>query len=91
MSFVYRHLVGLFKDGIGQSQDLYLHNTEQTRNTHTDIRVSGGINTFASSYLNTQGLNNSYLKSPATTLVDLNFQSRALRSFSLNQLRNLSL
>ena len=49
------------------------------------------INTFAASYLNTQGLNNSYLKSPASTLVDLTFQSRAFRSFSLNQLRNLSL
>ena len=49
------------------------------------------INTFAASFLNTQGLNNSYLKSPASTLVDLTFQSRALRSFSLNQLRNLSL
>ena len=49
------------------------------------------INTFAASYLNTHGLNNSCLKSPASTLVDLTFQSRALRSFSLNQLRNLSL
>ena len=49
------------------------------------------INTFAASYLNNQGLNNSCLKSPASTLVDLSFQSRALRSFSLNQLRNLSL
>ena len=49
------------------------------------------ISTFAASYLNTQGLNNSCLKSPASTLVDLTFQSRALRSFSLNQLRNLSL
>ena len=49
------------------------------------------INTFAASYLNTQGLNNSCLKSPASTLVDLTFQSRALRYFSLNQLRNLSL
>ena len=48
-------------------------------------------NTFAASYLNNQGLNNSCLKSPASTLVDLTFQSRALRSFSLNQLRNLSL
>ena len=28
---------------------------------------------------------------PQSTLVDLTFQSRALRSFSLNQLRNLSL
>ena len=49
------------------------------------------VNTFAASYLNTQGLNNSCLKSPASTLVDLTFQSRALHSFSLNQLRNLSL
>ena len=52
---------------------------------------STNSNTFAASYLNTQGLNNSCLKSPASTLVDLTFQSRALRSFSLNQLRNLSL
>ena len=49
------------------------------------------LNTFAASYLNTQGLNNSCWKPPASTLVDLTFQSRALRSFSLNQLRNLSL
>jgi len=49
------------------------------------------VNTFAASYLNTQGLNDSCLKSPASTLVDLTFQSRAGRSFSLNQLRNLSL
>ena len=49
------------------------------------------LNTFAASYLNTQGLNNSCLKSPASTLVDLTFQSRARRYFSWNQLRNLSL
>ena len=49
------------------------------------------LNTLAASYLNTQGLNNSCLKSPASTLVDLTFQSRALRSFSLNQLCNMSL
>ena len=49
------------------------------------------INTLAASYLNTQWLNNSCLKSPASTLIDLTFQSRALRSFSLNQLCNLSL
>ena len=55
------------------------------------IRRSKCINTFAAGYLNTQGLNNSCLESPASTLVDLTFQSRALRSFSLNQLRNLSL
>ena len=67
----------------------------------TELIESGGqkllqmitilLNTFAASYLNTQGLNNSCLKSPTSTLVDLTFQSRALRSFSLNQLRNLSL
>jgi len=45
------------------------------------------INTLAASYLNTHVLNNSCLKSPASTLVDLAFQSRALRSFSINQLR----
>ena len=55
------------------------------------LHLTGTINTFAASYLNTQGLNNSCLKSPASTLVDLTFQSRKLRSFSLNQLRNLSL
>ena len=49
------------------------------------------FNTFAACYLNIQGVNNSCLKSSASTLVDLTFQSRALRSFSLNQLRNLSL
>ena len=49
------------------------------------------LNTFAAGYLDTQGLNNSCLKSPTSTLVDLTFQSRALHSFSLNQLRNLSL
>ena len=54
-------------------------------------RIEFNINTFVANYLNTQGLNNSCLKSPASTLVDLTFQSRALRSFSLNQLRNLSL
>ena len=31
------------------------------------------FNTFAASYLNIQGLNNSYSKSPASTLVDLIF------------------
>ena len=49
------------------------------------------FNTFAASYLSTQGLNNSCLKSPGSTLVHLTFQSRALRFFTLNQLRNLSL
>ena len=40
------------------------------------------LNTFAASYLNTQGLNNSCLKSPASTLVDLTFQSRARSALS---------
>ena len=59
--------------------------------TFLNFRSLFNINTFAASYLNTQGLNNSCLKSPASTSVDLTFQSCALRSFSLNQLRNLSL
>ena len=48
------------------------------------------INTFTA-IVDLSRFNNSCLKSPASTLVDLTFQSRALRSFSLNQLRNLSL
>ena len=48
------------------------------------------INTFTA-IVDLSRFNNSCLKSPAWTLVDLTFQSRALRSFSLNQLRNLSL
>ena len=48
------------------------------------------INTFTA-IVDLSRFNNSRLKSPASTLVDLTFQSRALRSFSLNQLRNLSL
>ena len=49
-----------------------------------------GINTFTA-IVDLSRFNNSCLKSPVSTLVDLTFQSRALRSFSLNQLRNLSL
>ena len=48
------------------------------------------INTFTA-VVDLSRFNNSCLKSPASTLVDLTFQSRALRYFSLNQLRNLSL
>ena len=48
------------------------------------------FNTFTA-IVDLSRFNNSWLKSPASTLVDLTFQSRALRSFSLNQLRNLSL
>ena len=66
-------------------------NHHQEATTSTWLKIEAWFNTFAASYLNTQGLNNSCLKSPALTLVDLTFQSRALRSFSLNQPRNLSL
>ena len=52
--------------------------------------VIATVNTFTA-IVNLSQFNNSYLKSPTSTLVDLTFQSRALRSFSLNQLRNLSL
>ena len=48
------------------------------------------LNTFTA-IVDLSRFNNSCLKSPTSTLVDLTFQSRALRSFSLNQLRNLSL
>ena len=48
------------------------------------------INTFTA-IVDLSRFNNPCLKSLASTLVDLTFQSRALRSFSLNQLRNLSL
>ena len=65
--------------------------TSSRDTVYTAVLSCYRINTFAASYLNTQGLNNSCLKSPASTLADLTFQSRALRSFSLNQLRNLSL
>ena len=65
--------------------------SQDTNMVPAHIWTNEYINTFAASYLNTQGLNNSCLKSPASTLFDLIFQSRALRSFSLNQLRNLSL
>ena len=71
---------------ITYQENPHQHSTIDTCSTPASI-----INTFAASYLNTQGLNNSCLKWPASTLVDLIFQSRALRSFSLNQLRNLSL
>ena len=49
-----------------------------------------GVNTFTA-IVDLSQFNNSCLKSPTSTFVDLTFQSRALRSFSLNQLRNLSL
>ena len=54
------------------------------------LRQPSLINTFTA-IVDVSRFNNSCLKSPVSTLVDLTFQSRALRSFSLNQLRNLSL
>ena len=48
------------------------------------------FNTFTA-IVDLSRFNNSCLKSPASTLVNLTFQSRALHSFGLNQLRNLSL
>ena len=54
------------------------------------VKLYVHINTFTA-IVDLSRFNNSRLKSPASTLVDLTFQSRALRSFSLNQLRNLSL
>ena len=48
------------------------------------------INTFTA-IVDLSRFNNSRLKSPASTSVDLIVQSHALRSFSLNQLRDLSL
>jgi len=53
-------------------------------------QLNSNINTFTA-IVDLSRFNNSCLKSPASNLVDLTFQSRALRSFSLNQLRNLSL
>ena len=54
------------------------------------LEVVKRLNTF-NAIVDLSRFNNSCLKSPASTSVDLTFQSRALRSFSLNQLRNLSL
>ena len=47
----------------------------------SDVR---NLNTFAASYLNTQGLNNSCLKSPASTKVDVGDFKHEL----LNRLRS---
>ena len=58
--------------------------------TPTFEELEEAINTFTA-IVDLSRFNNSCLKSPASTLVDLTFQLRALRSFSLNQIRNLSL
>ena len=63
----------------------YLGTTLTNKNS-----IQEEINTFTAE-VDLSRFNNSCLKSPASTLVDLTFQWRALRSFSLNQLRNLSL
>ena len=59
-------------------------------NFNTSGCLQSDFNTFTA-IVDLSRFNNSCLKSPASTLVDLTFQSRALRSFSLNHLRNLSL
>ena len=56
----------------------------------TKLQIYAYLNTFTA-IVDLSRFNNSCLKSPASTLVDLTFQSRTFRSFSLNQLRNLSL
>ena len=60
------------------------------RTERQDMDNSRSFNTFTA-IVDLSLFNNSCLKSPTSTLVDLTFQSRALRSFSLNQLCNLSL
>ena len=54
------------------------------------LPAHNSLNTFTA-IVDLSRFNNPCLKLPTSTLVDLTFQSRALRSFSLNQLRNLSL
>ena len=49
--------------------------SEMNSNRTVSMQQPAYLNIFAASYLNTQGLNNSCLKSPASTLVDLTFQS----------------
>ena len=53
------------------------HTEGAARSFLTSALDGSDINTVAASYLNTQGRNNSCLKSPASTLVDLTFQSRS--------------
>ena len=61
-----------------------------TLSSELTASLNNALNTFTA-IVDLSRFNNSCLKSTASTLVDLTFQSRALRSFSLNQLRNLSL
>ena len=63
---------------------------EQNMGEHSVRDINCFFYTFTA-IVDLSRFNNSCLKSPASTLVDLTFQSRALRSFRLNQLRNLSL
>ena len=85
-NYVWKAAVKALENNLPQRSSLLF-----TRDVTACFNTECYLNTFAASFLNTQGLNNSCLKSPASTLVDLTFQPRALRSFSLNQLRNLSL
>ena len=74
-------------------KDVYVKPNIEARSPNHCCRESSkvlNINTFIA-IVDLSRFNNSCLKSPASTLVNLTFQSRALRSFSLNQLRNLSL
>ena len=74
-----------FKPAIPGSERVQTHALDRAA-----IGIGTGVNTFTA-IVDLSRFNNSCLKSPASNLVDLTFQSRALRSFSLNQLRNLSL
>ena len=62
----------------------------ESKHSYSNVAENSSLNTFTA-IVDLSQFNNSCLKSPASTLVDLTFQSRALRSFSLNQLCNLSL
>ena len=68
----------------------FLNLTRVLTTTKIKQENKDSINTFTA-IVDRSRFNNSCLKSPTSTLVDLTFQSRALRSFSLNQLRNLLL
>jgi len=57
---------------------------------YIDTEIESIIDTFTA-IVDLSRFNNSCLKLPASTLVNLIFQSHVLRSFSLNQLRDLSL
>ena len=70
--------------------DFGIHSNNQVIQRLNYLLYMDDINTFTA-IVDLSRFNNACLKSPASTLVDLTFQLRALRSFSLNQLCNLSL